>query len=363
MFRRILPYVVSLAGLTLAGPVRAEDPVQTVDALNKVSGVHQGFRANHAKGVVVEGSFKATPQAAELSRATLFSGKTIPVTVRFSDSTGLPDLPDGSNEANPHGMAIKYHLPDGSDTDMVINSLKFFPVATGQEFQDLLLAIADSPPQAPKPTKLDQFAAAHPALGPALASVQTPASFANEQYNGLDAFVFVDKAGKRQAVRYIMVPEQLLYLKPADAAKRAPDFLIDELPARLQREKVTFHLKAQLAEAGDQTKDPSKPWPADRKVVDLGVLTIDHAVPDSLEAQKKLLFVPGLLTDGIEASDDPLIDFAQWRLRRLVLPPQPLSMRSRPGAPGRDLSVAVSPVCYAAAYLCCCAPFGASACA
>jgi hypothetical protein len=47
------------------------------------------------------------------------------------------------------------------------------------------------------------------------------------------------------------------------------------------------------------------PWPIDRKVVELGVLTIDKAVPNSAEAEKKLLF---LLTDGIEESDDPLID-------------------------------------------------------
>ena len=67
-----------------------------------------------------------------------------------------------------------------------------------------------------------------------------------------------------------------------------------------------FHLKAQLAEAGDQTKDPSQPWPDTRKVVDLGVLTLDKPVPDSLEAQKKLLFMPTLLTDGIELSDDML---------------------------------------------------------
>jgi hypothetical protein len=44
------------------------------------------------------------------------------VTVRFSDSGAMPD---GSGDANPHGMAIKFHLPDGYDTDMVIVSLKF----------------------------------------------------------------------------------------------------------------------------------------------------------------------------------------------------------------------------------------------
>ena len=78
-------------GLTWVGIVRAEDqPIeqQLVDAMNKVFGVHPGFRANHAKGIVVEGSFKASPEAAGLSRAVLFNGSSIPATVRFSDSTG-----------------------------------------------------------------------------------------------------------------------------------------------------------------------------------------------------------------------------------------------------------------------------------
>jgi catalase len=47
---------------------------QVVDLANKLSGVHPGFRAFHAKGAVVEGSFKASPEAARLSRAPLFSG-------------------------------------------------------------------------------------------------------------------------------------------------------------------------------------------------------------------------------------------------------------------------------------------------
>jgi catalase len=43
-------------------------------------------------------------------------------------------------------------------------------------------------------------------------------------------------------------------------------------------------------------------------VVDLGVLTIDKVVADSAAAEKLLLFLPGQLTDGIEQSDDPLVD-------------------------------------------------------
>jgi catalase len=302
---------VIMFGLTWAGIVRAEDqPIeqQLVDAMNKVFGVHPGFRANHAKGIVVEGSFKASPEAAGLSRAVLFNGSSIPATVRFSDSTGIPNIPDGSADANPHGMAIKFHLPDGSETDVVINSLKFFPVATGEDFRDLLLALAASPPDASKPTKFEQFAASHPSVPAAFATVGTPDSFADEEYYGVDAFIFVNKAGERQAVRYQMMPERVVHLAVADAAEQPPNFLMDELPERLKRGPVTFHLRAQLAAAGDFTKDPTIPWPNDRKAVELGVLTINKAVPNSAEVEKKLLFLPGQLTDGIEQSDDPLID-------------------------------------------------------
>jgi catalase len=267
--------------------------------------VHPGFRAFHAKGVVVEGSFKASAEAARLSRAALFNGSSIPVTARFSDGSGMPTVPDGS-PAMPRGIAIKYHLPGGTDTDMVTNSFKFFPAGTGEDFRDLLQAIVASPPDAPKPTKLEQFFASHPNAPKALGTLAIPDSFADEEYHGINAFIFVSKSGQRQAVRYLVVPEKLVHLTPEEAAKQAPNYLFDELMQRIARKPVVFHLKAQLAEPGDQTKDASQPWPDDRKVVELGVLTLNKVVPNSLEAERKLLFMPTNLTAGIELSDDPL---------------------------------------------------------
>lgn len=302
--------VAALALLACAGAARAAEtatPTQIVDALNKVFGSHPGFRANHAKGVVATGSFTPAADATGLSRAVLFTSGTIPVTVRFSDSTGLPTIPDGIGDANPHGLAIKFHLPGGHDMDIVINSLKFFPVATGAEFRDLLLAVAASPADAPKPTALQTFIAAHPAVPAAFASTSTPDSFAHEVYYGVDAFVFVAKDDTRRAFRIQATPDQVVHLDPAEAAKQPPDFLVDELPARLASGPVSFHLRAQLAGPGDPTSDPTKPWPDDRPIVDLGTLTLDKAAPDSLQAQKKLLFLPTNLTDGIVVSDDPLI--------------------------------------------------------
>ncbi|MBV8850656.1 MAG: catalase family peroxidase [Methylobacteriaceae bacterium] len=304
---------IGLAALAVASPdfAFAEDAtveVQVVDAMNKLFGAHAGFRAFHAKGIVVQGSFKASPEAASLSKAAIFDGSTIPVTVRFSDNGGFPTIPDGSADASPRGMAIKFQLPDGSEADMVTNSFKVFPVSTAAELRDLFLAAAASPPDAAKPTEIDKFVAAHPSVAAAASTLGTPDSFADEQYRGLNAFVFTNKAGEKQAVRYVIEPERVVHLDPADAQKRDPNFMIDELKQRLAAKKVTFTLKAQIAAPGDPTNDPSKPWPEDRKLVSLGVLTIDKAVANSEEAEKKLLYLPGQLPDGIEPSDDPMID-------------------------------------------------------
>lgn len=310
MKRTAISVAILVLGLAASGVAVAEEAIETqiVDAMNKIFGVHPGFRANHAKGIVVEGTFRATSEAATLSKAALFNGNPIPFTARFSDATGVPNIPDGAPNANPHGIAIKFHLPDGSDADIVINALKFFPVSNATDFRDLFLAIIASPKDAPKPTKLDEFVAAHPAVAAASATVKTPDSFAHEDYFGVNAFVFVNKGGAKQAFRYHLVPERSVHLTAEEAAKMAPDFLIEELQGRLKKEPVRFHLKAQLAAPGDPTNDATKAWPEDRKEVDLGVLTIEKVAANSLEAQKPLLFLPGQLPDGIEPSDDPLID-------------------------------------------------------
>jgi catalase len=233
----------------------------------------------------------------------------MPVTVRFSDSTGLPTLPDGSGPANPHGMAIQFHPVGGGAVDVVNNSLAFFPVATGEDFNALLHALSLSGPGAAKPTAADSFIAAHPSVPKAFATASTPVSLAQETYNGIDAFIFVNAAGRRQPFRFKIVPEAgTKHLSPEEAAKLPPDFLMNELPARLSKAHVVFHLMAQLANPGDQTSDPTKPWPADRKLVDMGTITLVKAAPDNAVAQRAFHVLPNALTPGIETSDDPLID-------------------------------------------------------
>ncbi|KMO21291.1 catalase [Methylobacterium platani JCM 14648] len=304
------PAAVSVAfAQNAAAPDAASTAEQTIAAMTKIFGDHPGKRSNHAKGVVVEGSFTPSKDAASLSKAGVFAGPAVPVTVRFSDATGLPQIPDGAPEANPHGLSIKFKPADGSEMDVVTNSLKFFPVATGEEFRDLLVAITRSGPGTAKPTPVEQFMAAHPTAPKALATARTPSSFGRQVYNGVNAFVLVDAAGKRNAFRYRIVPVAGEELLSADDAKaKAPNYLVEEMPAHLAKAPVAFRVEAQIAQPGDSTKDSTIPWPEDRRFVDLGTLTLTKAVPDSQTVEKTLLFMPNNLPDGVEVSDDPLID-------------------------------------------------------
>jgi catalase len=141
MFNHNRPLAVAIAAASLltSAAASADDAAlvtQIVDTFYKIYGTHPGFRVNHAKGVVAEGSFVATPGASALSRAAIFDGSRIPVTVRFSNDGGIPTVRDGA-PSNPKGMAIKFHLPGGAEVDMVILAVKFFPVATGEQFRDL----------------------------------------------------------------------------------------------------------------------------------------------------------------------------------------------------------------------------------
>lgn len=293
-------------------PVLAQDgPLgeQIVDVMNRLWGSHPGLRANHTKGIVVEGRFTPSSAGARLTTAAIFQGgEPTPVTARFSNATGLPDIADGAPNANPHGLAVRFHLPDGGEMDIVANSLAFFPVRTGEEFHELLSAAAASGPDAPRPTPIQAFMEAHPAAPKALGSVATPTSFARETYNGINAFVFVDAAGQRRPFRFRLTPVAgPAHLSKEEAAKEPPGFLIEGLKDELARAPVKFRLLAQLAAPEDPTGDATQAWPEDRELVDLGELTLTQPVADNAAAEKELLFLPGNLAAGIEPSDDPLI--------------------------------------------------------
>ena len=109
-----------------------------------IFGAHPGFRPAHAKGAMFTGTFTAAPGAASLTKAEHITRPSTPVTVRFSNSTGVPVIPDTDPNANPRGLAVRFNLAEHVHTDIVSHSTDGFPTRTGQEFLEFLKALASS---------------------------------------------------------------------------------------------------------------------------------------------------------------------------------------------------------------------------
>ncbi|MEZ0232277.1 MAG: catalase family peroxidase [Methylophilaceae bacterium] len=289
-----------------------EKPVveQLVDTLTKLAhGPYKGFRSNHAKGIMATGTFTPTAEAASLSKAPHLQKESTPVTVRFSNATGVPVMPDADNNASPHGIAIRFSLPDGGLTDIVSISYNGFPVSNPEDFLGLLNAVAASGADAPKPSPIEQFLGTHPA---ALKFVTTPkpapVSFTTLAFYGVNAFNFTNAKGESHYGRYRILPVAGEQSLPAEQLAIAdPNYLMKELPERLKSGEAKFKIYVQLAEKDDPINDPTAVWPNDRKLVELGTLALKAVVADSQQAEKSIMFNPLLLPDGISPSSDPIL--------------------------------------------------------
>jgi catalase len=280
---------------------------------DQIFGMHPGFRPAHAKGMLLTGMFTPAASAREVTKAPHLQ-RQVPVTVRFSNSTGLPMLPDTDPNADPRGMAIRFHLAEHVHTDIVAHSTDGFPTRTGDEFLEMLKALATSDPNAPsdpaKPKPIEVFLGSHPA---AMRFVQTPkpapSSFAREAYFGVTAMEFINAEGKKQFGRYRIVPDAALdHLEAAAVKARGANYLFEEIVERVKQGPIGFQIKVQLANPGDVADDATVHWPEDRRVADLGSLKLTEAVAENEAEQKKIIFDPIPRVEGIEPSADPLLE-------------------------------------------------------
>src|ERR1700751_5656748 len=115
-----------------------------------IFGLHPGFRPAHARGTMLAGTFTPSLDAASLTRAPHIARASTPVTARFSNATGLPLIPDNDPNANPRGLAIRFHLAERVHTDIICHSTDGFPTRTGPEFLEFLRAAASSDPDIPR---------------------------------------------------------------------------------------------------------------------------------------------------------------------------------------------------------------------
>src|SRR5215467_3407775 len=192
--RRIAGVGLLAAAVFWTGTARGADDKslaqQIFEAMTQVHGANPAFRTAHAKGVVCQGTFTPSKEAASLSKAAHFQGRAIPITVRYSDADPNPFIADTS--AQPRGMAIRFMLPDGGQTDIVALSHNGFIVGTGEDFLALQRAAVATDPSKPHPWPIEAFLGSHPLALKFVQETQVrPASFGTQAFFSNNAFIFV----------------------------------------------------------------------------------------------------------------------------------------------------------------------------
>ncbi|SPJ31488.1 catalase [Falsiruegeria mediterranea] len=304
-----------------------------VKALQRPDG-DLNLRPVHTMGIGMSGHFIASDVARNFCIAAHFQGEKIPVTGRFSNGSGSATERDDWSDVR--GMAIRFHLPDGTATDLLGMTLPAFfgptkktalafikasPAipyfrenAWAKIFDYLRMMIPKRNPYPNETLSPDEGAfdyanknqfAQLPVFG--AATVGAPTGYTRADYHAVHTFIITSPDGVRRYVRFTWQP--ISGVQPRKLTKE-PDnnYLHDELRDRLDGDgEAQFSLMMQLGEAGDDLNDCSRPWPPRRIRILMGTLTLDHVAEDQTADCEDLSFNPGLLTEGIEPSDDPIL--------------------------------------------------------
>jgi catalase len=255
------------------------------------------------------GTFTPSPGAAKLTRAPHASNPSTLVTVRYSNSPGVPTIPDNDPQrSGPRGIAVRFHVGDHVHTDIVAHSTDGFPVRSGEEFLEFLRAVAAF--GAGRPEALGAFLATHPnAKRFVEAPKPIPTSFTREAFFAVTAFRFTNAEGQSRHGRFRLRPEAgTEYLTDEQAAQQPVDFLVDEIGPRLAQGPVRLAVLVQMAGPGDDVADASVTWPEGRDEVPFGTLTLSARVDDQEPQRRRIIFDPVPRIDGIDPSGDPLTE-------------------------------------------------------
>jgi catalase len=295
----------------------AEEPTEStadkvVDALEGAYGRHRGQRRNHTKGVGARGSFIGNPEAAIYSRSALFSGEPLDVVARFSLAGGDPEASD--TEKSPRGMALEFRMPDGGPHHMTMIHTPMFFAAVPQTFLDKFIALAIDPATGkPDMAKFKAYLASHrdnDAQAKFLMENNPPPSYANCAFYGIHTFKFINNAENTTNVRFRFVPQDgEKQLADAELNAMPRDFLETVLIQRMENGPVRWDMILTIGEPGDAENNPTIVWPANRRELKAGTLTLASVTPAAEAGSNRINYDPLVMADGIAPSNDPILLF------------------------------------------------------
>ena len=319
--KKTIQFVVSAATAILAqgavaqansgaATVATVDPSAMVNQFEATAGKFEGYRRSGAKGICATGEFSGTADARALSTASVFSGKTIPVSVRFSVGGANPKAAD--NAKSQRNLALQFNLPDGEQWLMGNISAPVFGASSPAQLMALLASRQpDLTTKVADPVKVKAFNDANPEVllqGKHFASQPVPASFASVNYWGVHAYGFVNASGEKQFGKWIFEPTGGLQGLTDDEAKlKGASFLFDDLRQRVRDGKVAFNFNLELAQPGDKLDSATVPLPEGRKKVNLGTLKVTSVSEDGGGPCLTTNYNPMVMPKGVEASSDPML--------------------------------------------------------
>jgi catalase len=209
-------------------------------------------------------------------------------------------------------MAVKFHLTDGRETDMVGLSQPVFFVRRLEDFMEMT-ALRRPDPVTGRVDRgaIEEWVGRHPEAAGAfihLLTMPAPASYLDLTYHGIHAFELVDVEGTGRFARYRWVPEQPRPALTSEERKaQGPDYLQESVRARLDGGPALFRLEWVLAGPADDVTDPTVLWPDDREVVAGGRLVLGEVAADQDAGCESLVFDPLRLVEGVQGSADPIL--------------------------------------------------------
>lgn len=307
-YRRAL---VTAALTSLFSPAFSQmDPVQMIDTFEATNGKFDGFRRSGAKGICAMGEFIGSADARNLSIASAFSGRPVPVIVRFSLAPANPKAAD--NVKSQRNMALQFNLPNGEVWHHGNVSSPMFWAATPEQLIGRVRSLQPDPAtKTADPVKIKAFADANPVVlqqGRYFASQPVPASFAAINYWGIHGFGFTNAKGEKTWGKWVFEPvDGVQGLSDDEAKAKGPNFLFDDLRERVKSGKVSFYFNLEVAQPGDRIDNATIPLPDGRKKVRLGTLKVNSVSSDGGGECLNITFDPNRVPKGIEGSADPML--------------------------------------------------------
>jgi len=291
-----------------------------------------GTRPVHAVGIGAVGYFIPSDVAHNFSCAEQFQGGPVDVTVRFSNSSGLPVEDDEAIDVR--GMATTFHLKGGEAVDLIMNTLPVFFSRNAQDFLDIAAAGRPKPVKAetfwsrlmdklqlrqprPAPNPLTPYSGtdgvisyvnchrfARPGVIAALGQV-APVSYARATYHAIHTFTLTDADDKVRYCRFAWEP--VAGGRPEDRSDLPNDYLHIELRERLSRAPARFVLRMVVGGQGDALGDPTHLWDTTRMRVVMGEIVLTGLAGDEGAGSERLSFNPARGADGFECLNDRIL--------------------------------------------------------